>query len=46
MVKTKIKTIIFDYGGVIMTSAQDEAMRRFREIGIMPEMMPLEKYNQ
>lgn len=46
MVKTKIKTIIFDYGGVIMTSAQDEAMRRFREIGIMPEMMPLDKYNQ
>ena len=46
MAKTNIKTVIFDYGGVIMTSAQDEALRRFREIGIEPEMMPLDKYHQ
>ncbi|MBQ2344381.1 MAG: HAD family phosphatase [Prevotella sp.] len=42
----KIKTIIYDYGGVIMTSAQEEAVRRFREIGIVPDLMPLDKYNQ
>ena len=42
----KIKTIIYDYGGVIMTSAQEEAVRRFSEIGIVPNLMPLDKYNQ
>ncbi|MBQ1582783.1 MAG: HAD family phosphatase [Prevotella sp.] len=42
----KIKTIIYDYGGVIMTSAQEEAVRRFSEIGIVPDLMPLDKYNQ
>ena len=42
----KIKTIIYDYGGVIMTSAQEEAVRRFSEIGIVTDMMPLDKYNQ
>ena len=42
----KIKTIIYDYGGVIMTSAQEEAVRRFSEIGIVPDLMPLNKYNQ
>ena len=42
----EIKTIIYDYGGVIMTSAQDEAVRRFCELGIGPELMPLDKYNQ
>ena len=42
----QIKTILYDYGGVIMTSAQEEAVRRFSEIGIMPDMMPLDKYNQ
>ncbi|MBQ6210142.1 MAG: HAD family phosphatase [Prevotella sp.] len=42
----QIKTIIYDYGGVIMTSAQEEAVRRFSEIGIVPGMMPLDKYNQ
>lgn len=41
-----IKTIIYDYGGVIMTSAQEEAVRRFSEIGIVPDLMPLDKYNQ
>ena len=44
--KMKIKTIIYDYGGVIMTSAQEEAVRRFSEIGIVPDLMPLDKYNQ
>ena len=39
----EIKTIIYDYGGVIMTSAQDEAVRRFCELGIGPELMPLDK---
>ena len=42
----KIKTIIYDYGGVIMTSTQEEAVRRFSEIGIVPDLMPLDKYNQ
>ena len=42
----KINTIIYDYGGVIMTSAQEEAVRRFSEIGIVPDLMPLDKYNQ
>ena len=42
----QIKTIIYDYGGVIMTSAQEEAVRRFSEIGIVPDLMPLDKYNQ
>ena len=42
----KIKTVVYDYGGVIMTSAQEEAVRRFSEIGIVPGMMPLDKYNQ
>ena len=42
----KIKNIIFDYGGVIMTSVQDEAIRRFSELGLGPEMMHLDKYNQ
>ena len=41
-----IKTIIYDYGGVIMTSSQEEAVRRFSEIGIVPNLMPLDKYNQ
>jgi len=41
-----IKTIIYDYGGVIMTSSQEEAVRRFSEIGIVPDLMPLDKYNQ
>lgn len=44
--KMQIKTVVYDYGGVIMTSAQEEAVRRFREIGIVPDMMPLDKYNQ
>lgn len=42
----KIKTIIYDYGGVIMTSHQEEAVRRFSKLGIVPELMPLDKYNQ
>ncbi len=29
-----------------MTSAQEEAVRRFSEIGIVPDLMPLDKYNQ
>lgn len=45
-VKMKIETIIYDYGGVIMTSAQEEAVRRFSVLGIVPEVMPLDKYNQ
>lgn len=44
--KMQIKTVVYDYGGVIMTSAQEEAVRRFSEIGIVPGMMPLDKYNQ
>ena len=43
---THINTIIYDYGGVIMTSSQDEAIRRFCELGIVPQLMPLDKYNQ
>lgn len=42
----EIKTIIYDYGGVIMTSAQDEAVRRFSKLGIGPNLMPLDKYSQ
>ena len=42
----EIKTIIYDYGGVIMTSVQDEAVRRFTELGLGPDIMRLDKYNQ
>lgn len=42
----KIDTVIYDYGGVIMTSAQEEAVRRFGLLGVTAEAMPLDKYNQ
>lgn len=41
-----IDTIIFDFGGVIMVSAQDEAIRRFDAIGITQEKMALNKHTQ
>ena len=43
---SEVRTIIFDYGGVIMTSAQEEAVRRFRVLGINPSQLPLDKYSQ
>lgn len=41
-----IDTIIFDFGGVIMVSAQDEAIRRFDAIGITQDKMALNKHTQ
>ncbi len=41
-----IDTIIFDFGGVIMTSAQEEAIRRFDAIGITQDKMALNKHTQ
>ncbi|MBQ7423308.1 MAG: HAD family phosphatase [Prevotella sp.] len=42
----KIKTVILDFGGVIITSCQKEAMRRLAEIGVGPEVMTLDNYAQ
>lgn len=42
----KINTIIFDFGGVLMVSAQAEAVRRFSELGIGSEVMALNKHTQ
>lgn len=42
----KITTIIFDLGGVLIRSTQEEAIRRFARLGIGPDKMPLDKYAQ
>lgn len=41
-----IKNIIFDLGGVIMTIDQDEALRRFKEIGLTDAETYLDPYTQ
>ena len=46
VVTMEINTIIFDFGGVIMTSEQDEAIRRFRALGITQDKMSLDKHTQ
>lgn len=41
-----IKNIVFDLGGVIMTIDQDEAVRRFRELGLADADRWLDPYTQ
>lgn len=41
-----IKNIIFDLGGVIMTIDQEEAVRRFKEIGLQDAERWLDPYTQ
>lgn len=42
----KITTVILDFGGVVITSDQVEAVRRLEVLGIGPSVMPLDKYTQ
>lgn len=42
----KIKTILFDLGGVIMTIDQEQAIRRFKEIGVLDIERHLDPYTQ
>jgi putative hydrolase of the HAD superfamily len=42
----KIKNIIFDLGGVILTLAPEEAARRFEEIGVKDAAKRLDSYTQ
>lgn len=44
--KQMIKTIIFDFGGVIITLSPDEAVRRFKAIGLTDADRQLDKYTQ
>lgn len=41
-----VKNIIFDFGGVIMTIDQNEAMRRFAELGLKDAERWLDPYTQ
>ena len=41
-----IKNIIFDLGGVIMTISHDEALRRFKELGLTDAERHLDPYTQ
>lgn len=41
-----IKNIIFDLGGVIITIDQQQAVRRFREIGVVDAEQRLDAYTQ
>lgn len=41
-----VKTIIFDLGGVIMTIDNDEALRRFQELGLKDAAKHLDPYCQ
>ncbi len=41
-----INTIIFDFGGVIVRLSSDEAVRRFRELGLADAQQRLDKYHQ
>lgn len=41
-----IKNLIFDLGGVIMTIDQDEALRRFKELGLAGAETYLDPYTQ
>lgn len=42
----RIKTIIFDLGGVILTLAPEQAVRRFEEIGVKDAAKQLDSYTQ
>ncbi len=42
----RIKTIIFDLGGVILTLAPEQAMRRFEELGVKDASKLLNSYTQ
>lgn len=42
----RIKTIIFDLGGVILTLAPEQAVRRFEEIGVSDAARQLDSYTQ
>lgn len=46
MKQTKIKTIAFDLGGVIITINNDEPVRRFKEIGVADADKLLDPYKQ
>ena len=41
-----IKNLIFDLGGVIMTIDQNEALRRFKELGVADIERRLDPYTQ
>ncbi len=41
-----INTIIFDFGGVIVRLSSDEAVKRFRELGLADAQRRLDKYHQ
>lgn len=41
-----IKNLIFDLGGVIMTIDQNEALRRFKELGVTDIERRLDPYTQ
>ena len=41
-----IKNIIFDLGGVIVTISQEEALKRFRNVGLMDAEKWLDPYTQ
>ena len=41
-----IKNIVFDLGGVIMTIDQEEAVRRFKELGLANAERHLDPYTQ
>lgn len=43
---SKIKNIIFDLGGVIITLDQQQAIRRFKEIGVSDAEQRLDAYTQ
>lgn len=42
----KIKTILFDLGGVIITLAQEQAVERFRQLGLQDAEQRLDAYTQ
>ena len=42
----KIKNIIFDLGGVILTLDPMQAVRRFEEIGVKDAVKRLDSYTQ
>ncbi len=42
----KTKTIIFDFGGVIVRLSPDEAVRRFQQLGLADAGQRLDKYHQ
>ncbi len=42
----EIKTIVFDLGGVVVTIDHDEAVRRFKEIGLADAEQHLDPYTQ